>query len=574
VSLSLDQQAILSRPEASLLLNGNGGWQRVHWISQEALPLWTARLRERTLLNSLRCLPAARLVGEAAGAWMIVDALPPSSLHEEGPKGERLSKGAALGGFTPWASPLGNPHDECERLVRFLALLADSLEELHAHGLVWLTCDPCHLEQSGPEQLRFTNLDVAVYPAGQCPESLQVRASFAAPEIIRYQPEDIGPRTDVFHMALFAYYWLAGLLPNGFPGEGLEAIGYQVPKLRIYAPRVLPGIAGVLCKGMAPDPYRRFATPKALAAALEAAVRSNRRRLSSEGKICWDIGADTRTGRTKTALGKDNEDRVLVRSWGDPERTLLAVADGITTCAVGSGALASLIMTIVLENTFDAGSTRETFEAQIAQACDQGAHTLLAWAIEKGYLDQLEDGADLMGTTLTAGWLEGNVLTLANLGDSRAYLVSGVDSEEAAVVEQLTVDGDLASGMLAEGVPPETIRDVGPVGKALRECIGGCTFNAAGEITVLKECCNPPITQWCLLPGDVIVLCSDGLVEEGAFMEPDMLGEVVRANRHLSAQDLARHLTLVADNLHRLPSPLEPEGFGDNISCIVVKIHQ
>ena len=27
-----------------------------------------------------------------------------------------------------------------------------------------------------------------------------------------------------------------------------------------------------------------------------------------------------------------------------------------------------------------------------------------------------------MGTTLTAGWLEGNILSLANLGDSRAYL--------------------------------------------------------------------------------------------------------------------------------------------------------
>src|SRR5439155_13207906 len=108
---------------------------------------------------------------------------------------------------------------------------------------------------------------------------------------------------------------------------------------------------------------------------------------------------------------------------------------------------------------------------------------------------------------VTGGWLEGNVLSLANLGDSRAYLVaevrdrgsgvrgqesevggheSGARSRESAVsdqesavrdqvsgagllppascpltpgvvVEQLTVDGDLASGMLAEGVPPETI---------------------------------------------------------------------------------------------------------------------
>src|SRR5262249_15464655 len=164
----------------------------------------------------------------------------------------------------------------------------------------------------------------------------------------------------------------------------------------------------------------------------------------------------------------------------------------------------------VLENTFDSTSSRDNFEARIAKVCGQSARTLLAWALEKGYVKQLQDGADLMGTTLTAGWLEGNLFSLANLGDSRAYLVTD------RVVEQLTVDGDLASGMLAEGVPPETIRDIGPVAKALRQCIGGCTVTPAGEITILEECCNPTVTQWPLVPGDILVLCSDGLIEEGA----------------------------------------------------------
>ena len=63
--------------------------------------------------------------------------------------------------------------------------------------------------------------------------------------------------TDVFHLALFAYYWLGGLLPHGFPGEGLESFEYQLPKLRIYAPRLPPGIAAVLTRGMALDPRLR-----------------------------------------------------------------------------------------------------------------------------------------------------------------------------------------------------------------------------------------------------------------------------------------------------------------------------
>src|SRR5207302_2736495 len=155
--------------------------------------------------------------------------------------------------------------------------------------------------------------------------------------------------------------------------------------------------------------------------------------------------------------------------------------------------------------------------------------------------DQLQEGADLMGTTLTAAWLEGNVLGLANLGDSRAYLI------DAAHVEQLTVDGDLASGMLIEGMPPETIRAAGLVAKSLRECIGGCTFNAAGDITILEDCCNPKASRWHLWPGDIVILCSDGLVDEETFMEPTALAEIARAYRHLPAEELARHLVEAAD---------------------------
>src|SRR5947209_1303024 len=50
------QQATLSRPEAALLVQADGRWQRVHWITRDVLPLWSARLRERLAKNGLRCL--------------------------------------------------------------------------------------------------------------------------------------------------------------------------------------------------------------------------------------------------------------------------------------------------------------------------------------------------------------------------------------------------------------------------------------------------------------------------------------------------------------------------------------
>src|SRR5271166_5212118 len=73
VALNRDQQAVLSRPEASLLLPCDGKLHRVHWISKGALPLWSARLRERLNKNHLRCLPQARLQEDMGGAWMVVE---------------------------------------------------------------------------------------------------------------------------------------------------------------------------------------------------------------------------------------------------------------------------------------------------------------------------------------------------------------------------------------------------------------------------------------------------------------------------------------------------------------------
>ena len=50
-----------------------------------------------------------------------------------------------------------------------------------------------------------------------------------------------------------------------------------------------------------------------------------------------------------------------------------------------------------------------------------------------------------MSTTALIGVLDGSDLYLANVGDSRAYLVA------SGLAEQLTVDGDVASSQLRQG---------------------------------------------------------------------------------------------------------------------------
>ncbi len=128
--------------------------------------------------------------------------------------------------------------------------------------------------------------------------------------------------------------------------------------------------------------------------------------------------------------------------------------------------------------------------------------------------------------------------------------------------------------MLSSGTPPEDIREAGVMAKGLRDCIGGARIGPDGEPTILDDYCIPEISRWPLLPGDFVILCSDGLVEEGAFLDERGLAESVRENSHLPATELAQLLVEKANELQRLPSPLEPEGFGDNITCIVVKVNE
>jgi serine/threonine protein phosphatase PrpC len=535
----------LSRPEASITVGGGGRVWRLHWVPRKLWPRWRSRVHQRKALQ-LSCLPPCSVIPAKGGFWVVA-----------GASGHRP---------TPWQATADldiNGHPQ--RLADFLDRFQESLTALHDAGLVWLTFDPREIELV-EGRLCFTNLDLTVYPAGLCPETLAVLPAFAPPEVCRFEGPAVGPRTDVFHLALFAYYWLAKYLPHGFFGEGLEAFGFTPPPLRVFAPTLPPGLAGVLRRGLAVDPGERFASVRELTAAFRAALERAELRRRATGPVRWDIGCHTRAGRAKTALGWANEDQVLFRHFAVPERALVAVADGISTCDVGTGALASRMACATVDAAFGPESRRDDFAGRITAACRQAAREMLDWAVYQGAGPRLLDGDHLMGTTLTAAWLEGNLLTLASLGDSRAYLI------DAMGVEQLTVDGDLGCALLAAGAPPEEVVQLGAMAKALHDCVGGCDRTPQGELIIQEDRCRPGLTCWRLQPGDVVVLCSDGLVEEGAFLDPAKLAELVRRYQALPAQAVAEKLAEAADACQRLPSEGEPEGFGDNISAAVIKI--
>ena len=561
--LSPRQAGLLTRPEASATLYGELKSWRLHWIPNETWPEWKPSVDERLACKS-PALPPAQVIEDLTGAWVVVETTgkrlePWTAAFSEDPLDRlRHLAGVAGRGHSYWQE---NPVEKLQQLSSFLERLAEALQSLHDAGYLWLTFHPYWLEDA-TAGLRFTNLDLGVHRVARAPNRLRLVPAFAVPEVVRGQNAEIGPATSVYQLALFAYYWLGRYLPQGFPGKGLESFGFMIPPLRVFAPTLPPGVVEIVTAGLSLEPGRRPGSPKAFCQEFRSAVERVARRQAA-GPVQWDVGLHTRAGRAK---GPPNQDYGFVRRFEDPDRALIVVADGLSCCDIGTGDVASRLVAEAIESAFGPEHKAGDFPERMPQACQKGGEAILAWALERGERPQLVAGKDLMATTVLAGWLEGNSLSLANAGDSRAYLIT------AGGIEQLTVDADLGCTLLAAGSPPENVVELGPVTRALRSCVGGVLYRSdTDEMLVDEARCKLVLTQWKLLPDDVVILCSDGLVEEGAYLEPHELLELVRQHAALPAAELAEKLAEAADARQQPPTAEDPDGFGDNITCCIIK---
>jgi PPM family protein phosphatase len=149
-----------------------------------------------------------------------------------------------------------------------------------------------------------------------------------------------------------------------------------------------------------------------------------------------------------------------------------------------------------------------------------------------------------MGTTLTAVALVGgddgrDILALANVGDSRAYLYS--DDQ----IVQLTADHSLAEERMRHGEMTEEEAAVHPQRHILTRALG-----VASEV-------EPDMWELQLRSGDRVVLCSDGLTNE------------------LTSDELAEVLSRVPDPgeaAHQLVEIANEHGGSDNITVVVVDV--
>ncbi|MEX2394158.1 MAG: PP2C family serine/threonine-protein phosphatase [Actinomycetota bacterium] len=191
----------------------------------------------------------------------------------------------------------------------------------------------------------------------------------------------------------------------------------------------------------------------------------------------FTVSSRTDTGRSRT----NNEDAVLT----DPP--LIAVADGMGGHAFGEVAASTALEAV------------GTYKDQLHGLAGLEAATKLAEAVAHANETVYKRGQENeeltgMGTTLTAGWVADDALSLAHVGDSRAYLLRG------SKLQQLTEDQNVVQELVRRGrlSPEEAAND--PRRHIVLQAIG----IDMDELDV--EQASVP-----LRPGDRIVFATDGL---------------------------------------------------------------
>lgn len=148
-------------------------------------------------------------------------------------------------------------------------------------------------------------------------------------------------------------------------------------------------------------------------------------------------------------------------------------------------------------------------------------------------------GRDGMGTTLTAAMLEGERLLIAQVGDSRAYLL------HKGHLQQITRDHSLMADLIEAGqITPEEAR-VHPNRSVITRAIGSAIHM------------RPDIYELNVDAGDRILLCSDGL---SSMISNNAIESIMR--RQSDAQHCADELVTAA---------LE-NGGADNVTVVVADV--
>ena len=234
-----------------------------------------------------------------------------------------------------------------------------------------------------------------------------------------------------------------------------------------------------------------------------------------------------------------NEDSIA----SDPSKGLAVLADGMGGYNAGEVAsgMATTVITTELQQILE-GHPPDEIDQQTGQRL---AQKLLRNQIAKAntsiyQASQSQPQYSGMGTTLVVGLFYDNRVMVAHIGDSRLYRLRNGE------FRQITKDHSLLQEQIDSGMlTPEQAKL-------------SANKNLVTRALGIDPTVEPEIHEYDTLPGDIYLLCSDGLCDMVSDEDIDMVLQTLGANLKLCVQQL---IQMANDN-----------GGRDNISVILVRI--
>lgn len=328
------------------------------------------------------------------------------------------------------------------------------------------------------------------------------------------------------------------MAPRLFAEDVAKLIGllyYLLTGERAYRSdlKLSPQVGQLFERGLLATP-QGFSSAAELTGALEEAMNALRRPASFNLRL----GRLTDVGRARTL----NEDSSLTM---EAERVcqsviqvigLYAVADGMGGHARGDVAsritvntLARLMAQRLAQWAADEGQGEADEEAWLREA---------VLAANKALLDHRQSARSDMGSTLVAALVRQNVAYIANVGDSRAYLIN----EQG--VKRVTTDHSLVERLIAAGQVTREEARYHPQRNVIYRTMGD---KAKFDVDTYVQ----PLAQ-----GDRLLLCSDGL--SGMITDEQILAI---SRRQAVPQDACREMVEAANQA----------GGDDNITVIILQ---
>jgi len=247
----------------------------------------------------------------------------------------------------------------------------------------------------------------------------------------------------------------------------------------------------------------------------------------------FDIAGDSHVGTVR----QTNQDCVEWRRGPDGRQALLVVADGMGGHQGGEIA-SQLAVAAVLDSLLP--SLSSSVMPGSAEAIRERLDAAFCQAAARIQQEQAHDvRLEKMGTTLVVAWIIDSTAFIAHVGDSRCYLLA------AAGPRCLTRDDTVVQNMIDDGSITEDEAPRVPFRNVLTRAVG-----ASNDV-------RPSFRTQELLPGEGLLLCSDGLT--GAL--PDSRwANTMRAGT--DAEDVVE--ALIGQSLEN--------GAGDNVSLVLMML--